>query len=304
MKYCVCMMKSLNEKDSIACLHPGLAAKIQFCERSCPSVCLSVCLSVIPLSQCSSHCIITKLSGESNTDKSDIHAKDQGQRWKVAVGEMKKLPQFGHEQTLIPDWIHRWLWNDVQSLKWYRRVVFLVFKSISIQVNLALILEFMITCTVTAVKSHRFALLIVKCILVSYPRWQGSWGQYGAHLGPVGPRWAPCWPHEPCYKGCSLYTYFLVLRPNARHKRERWSRTMQWIWERMLKTWTTWLPRLLLLPGVGGYYNRACCPGGHNWGCYPSTLPWASYQIRKIAGCACAGNAGNVFPATDFKGKR
>ena len=26
---------------------------------------------------------------------------------------------------------------------------------------------------------------------------------------------------------------------------------------------------------------------------------WASYQIRKIAGCA--GNAGNVFPATDFK---
>ena len=27
-------------------------------------------------------------------------------------------------------------------------------------------------------------------------------------------------------------------------------------------------------------------------------LPWASCQIRKIAGCACAGNAGNVFPAT------
>ena len=23
---------------------------------------------------------------------------------------------------------------------------------------------------------------------------------------------------------------------------------------------------------------------------------WASYEIRKIAGCACAGNAGNVFP--------
>ena len=31
---------------------------------------------------------------------------------------------------------------------------------------------------------------------------------------------------------------------------------------------------------------------------------WASYQIRKIAGCACAGNALNVFPATDFKGNR
>ena len=32
-------------------------------------------------------------------------------------------------------------------------------------------------------------------------------------------------------------------------------------------------------------------------------MPWASYQIRKIAGYASAGNAGNVFPATDFKGK-
>ena len=28
----------------------------------------------------------------------------------------------------------------------------------------------------------------------------------------------------------------------------------------------------------------------------------ASYQIRKIAGCACASNAGNVFHATDFNG--
>ena len=25
-------------------------------------------------------------------------------------------------------------------------------------------------------------------------------------------------------------------------------------------------------------------------------MPWASYQIRIIAGCACAGNARNVFP--------
>ena len=28
-----------------------------------------------------------------------------------------------------------------------------------------------------------------------------SRGQHGAHLGPVEPRWAPCWPHEPCYQG-------------------------------------------------------------------------------------------------------
>ena len=31
---------------------------------------------------------------------------------------------------------------------------------------------------------------------------------------------------------------------------------------------------------------------------------WASCQIRKIVGCACTGNAGNVFSATDFKGNR
>ena len=34
------------------------------------------------------------------------------------------------------------------------------------------------------------------------------------------------------------------------------------------------------------------------------SLPWISYKIRKISDCACAGNAGNVFPATDFKGNR
>ena len=31
---------------------------------------------------------------------------------------------------------------------------------------------------------------------------------------------------------------------------------------------------------------------------------WVCYQIHKIAGCKWAGNAGNVFPATDFKGNR
>ena len=35
-------------------------------------------------------------------------------------------------------------------------------------------------------------------------RKQISWGQHGAHLGPVDPRWAPCWPHEPCYQGSCL----------------------------------------------------------------------------------------------------
>ena len=32
-------------------------------------------------------------------------------------------------------------------------------------------------------------------------KYQCSWDQQGANLGPVGPRLAPCWPHEPCYQG-------------------------------------------------------------------------------------------------------
>ena len=31
------------------------------------------------------------------------------------------------------------------------------------------------------------------------PWYQGSWGQHGAHLGPTGPRGAPCWPHGLCH---------------------------------------------------------------------------------------------------------
>ena len=41
-----------------------------------------------------------------------------------------------------------------------------------------------------------------------------------------------------------------------------------------------------------------CCDG------FTAMCPWASYQIRKITGCACAWNAGNVFPATDFEWNR
>ena len=40
---------------------------------------------------------------------------------------------------------------------------------------------------------------------------------HGAHLGPVGPRWAPCWPHEPCYKGsapiceCTVWSRLTII---------------------------------------------------------------------------------------------
>ena len=33
---------------------------------------------------------------------------------------------------------------------------------------------------------------------------------HGARLGPVGPRWAPCWPHEPCYQGRLTFSCVLL----------------------------------------------------------------------------------------------
>ena len=35
-----------------------------------------------------------------------------------------------------------------------------------------------------------------------HPWYQGSWGQHGAHLGPTGPKWDPCWSRELCYLWC------------------------------------------------------------------------------------------------------
>ena len=42
-------------------------------------------------------------------------------------------------------------------------------------------------------------------ILNKTPWQQGLFGQHGAHLGPTGPRWVPCSPHELCYcwEGCT-----------------------------------------------------------------------------------------------------
>ena len=47
------------------------------------------------------------------------------------------------------------------------------------------------------------------------PKYQGSWGQHGAHLGPTGPRWVPCWPHELCYLKYILLQYHWVAEPVA-----------------------------------------------------------------------------------------
>ena len=56
-------------------------------------------LSVTP-SLCSHHRIIMKFSGVITNDKSDVHAKGQGQRSKVKVTEVKT--QLNRFQTVTP----------------------------------------------------------------------------------------------------------------------------------------------------------------------------------------------------------
>ena len=63
---------------------------------------LFVGLSVTPFWQCSSHRIIMKFSAVIIIDKSNVHAKGQGQRSKVKVTEVKT--QLSRFRTITPVW--------------------------------------------------------------------------------------------------------------------------------------------------------------------------------------------------------
>ena len=63
-----------------------------------------------------------------------------------------------------------------------------------------------------------------------------------------------------------------------------------------------WMARIRLHCTVNTMYaTKRTTPSARASAVMLLTNSWASYQIRKIAGCAWAGNAGNVFPAADFK---
>ena len=95
------------------------------------SVSLSVCLSV-------RHTFFTMFPSSYHheifsprvitMDRSDVHAKGQGQRSKVKVTEVNT--QLSHFQTLTPVWIHIWQWNHAHSWKQHRRGALLFFKVI------------------------------------------------------------------------------------------------------------------------------------------------------------------------------
>ena len=56
-------------------------------------------------------------------NRSDVHAKVQGQKSKVKVTEVKT--QFSCFRTVTPDWIHILQWIDAYTLMWHRRGVLL-----------------------------------------------------------------------------------------------------------------------------------------------------------------------------------
>ena len=93
-----------------------------------PSVCPSVRPSVTPFWLCSHHRIIMKFSGVITSDRSDVHAKGQGQRSKAKVTEVIMLLSLF--RTVNPVWIHIWWWNDTYSLMLHRRGALLFLKVI------------------------------------------------------------------------------------------------------------------------------------------------------------------------------
>ena len=128
--------RSIGQRSRSLELFEFLAATKQLYEWFSPSVCPSVrpsvrpsvCLSVTPFWLCSHHPIIMKFSGVITSDKSDVHAKGQGQRSKVKVTEV--TTQLNRFRTVTPVWIHIWLWNGTYSLMLLRRGALLFFKVI------------------------------------------------------------------------------------------------------------------------------------------------------------------------------
>ena len=88
----------------------------------------SVRPSVTPFWLCSHDRIIMKFLGVITSDRSDVHAKGEGQRSKVKVTEVNN--QLSYFRTVTPVWIQIWWWNDAQSLMLLRRRALLFFKVI------------------------------------------------------------------------------------------------------------------------------------------------------------------------------
>ena len=84
--------------------------------------------SDLPCWLCSHHQIIMKFSRVITNDKSDVHAKGQGQRSKVKVTEV--MTPFSRFRTVTSVWIQLLRWNYAYNLMLLRRGALLFFKVI------------------------------------------------------------------------------------------------------------------------------------------------------------------------------
>ena len=90
----------------------------------------SVCPSVTPFSPCSCHRIITKFSGVITINKSDVHAKGQGQSsrsqrsrphlavsqcWLIFNWTLGNKLQWNFDQNLKPFHSRKWIWKCLQT---------------------------------------------------------------------------------------------------------------------------------------------------------------------------------------------
>ena len=119
LKKAMALLSQLRRQPSMHLLDKQSSRRQFSCDQAALwmvlSVCLSVCPSATPFSLCSHHRIILKFSEVITNDQSKVHAKDQGQRSKIKVKEVKN--QLNRFRTVTPVWIHIWWWNDAQSLK-------------------------------------------------------------------------------------------------------------------------------------------------------------------------------------------
>ena len=83
-------------------------------------------------------------------------------------------------------------------------------------------------------------------------------GTTRGQLGPTGPRWAPCWPHELCYLGL----YHLLRRKHVRNI-HMWLAT--WIWCGIMRTEECVLSRCLRMYIVREYTRIVIANNFHSY---------------------------------------
>ena len=98
-----------------SCNQAALLMFLSICPSLFLSVILPVCHTFLVIFLLSKHHEILEVFSD---DRSDFHAKGQGQRSKVKFNVVKKnWPRFGHFRTVV----RRWLWNYTQSMKCHIR---------------------------------------------------------------------------------------------------------------------------------------------------------------------------------------